>query len=355
VPSPKVRLKEIAAATKFSVNTVSLALRRSPRLPKETRDLILAEAKRQKYLPNNVARSLVSRATKTIGLVLPDIMNPTLTASAHCIERQLAKHGFSMMFAATNNILSQEIKALEVFQSHQVDGILIYPVRHPRLRHIRPLRRAGYPIVLLVADPAAGIDVVSVDDRRGAYKAVAHLLGLGHRRIAMLDSSQRLGNSEKSGGYEAALASYGVRVDQSMLIDPGGHDATSGYSGMTEIMKRARRPTALFAANDRLAIGALRWCRENGITVPDDLAIVGYDDIEAAAFADVPLTTIRYAVEEVADHAVRRVLTLVDHSDGLPEPAVVLIEPNLVVRQSCGAPLGPRRRPRARLLAETVS
>ena len=354
MPSPKVRLKDIAEATKFSVNTVSLALRRSPRLPKETRDLILAEAKRQNYLPNRVARSLVSRATKTIGLVLPDIMNPTLTATAQCIERLLAKHGFSMMFAASNNALRQERKALEVFRSHQLDGILIYPVKHSRLGHIRPLRSAGYPIVLLVADPAAEIDVVSVDDRRGAFKAVTHLLDLGHRRIAMLDPSVQLGNSEKSDGYETALASQGVAVAPSLIVDPGGHDAAAGYGGMTDVMKPGRRPTALFAANDRLAIGALRWCREHGIKVPDDLAIVGYDDIEAAAFADVPLTTTHYAVDEVADQAVKRLLTLVEQADALPEPQVVLIEPELVVRQSCGVASAVLRRPTAQPSAATV-
>src|SRR4249920_3007919 len=172
------RLKDIALATGFSANTVSLALRESRRIPKETRDLILAAAQQLNYLPNHVAKSLVSRETKTIGLILTDIMNPTLTLAARSIEHELAAQGYSLMLAASDNVLDKEVAALDVFRSRQVDGILVYPAAHRQLDRIRPLRDAGYPVVLLVADPDAGIDVVGIDDRRGAYKAVKHLIGL---------------------------------------------------------------------------------------------------------------------------------------------------------------------------------
>jgi LacI family transcriptional regulator len=340
----RARLKDIARATGFSANTVSLALRDSPRIPPDTRELILAEAKRQNYLPNQVARSLVSRATRTIGLVLPDIMNPTLTLAARSIERRLVEHGYSMMFTATDNIPAQELKALEIFRSRQVDGILIYPVSHRQLDHLRPLRESGYPMVLLVADPDAGIDVVCINERRGAFKAVSHLLDLGHRRIAILDPSPGLGNSEKFDGYETALKSRAVAVDPLLVIDPNGHGSTSGYGAMAELMRQGERPTAVFAANDQLAIGALSWCRDHGVSVPKDLAIVGFDDIEAASFTDVRLTTMRYAVKEVADHAVRRLLNLIDHGDHMPNAEIVLIEPELVIRDSCGAKMRRARR-----------
>jgi LacI family transcriptional regulator, galactose operon repressor len=340
----RTRLKDIAGVTGFSANTVSLALRGSPRIPRETRDLIVAEAKRQNYLPNQVARSLVSRATKTIGLVLPDIMNPTLTETAQAIERRLLLHGYGTMFTATDNVLAQELKALEAFRSRQVDGILIYPVTHRRIKHVRLLRQAGYPIVLLVADPDAGVDVVCINDREGAYKAVRHLLDLGHRRVATLDAALHHGNREKLDGYAKALAEAGIAVDPALVIDPGGHGATAAYHVMPQVM--AEKPTALFASNDRLAIGALAWCREHGVAVPGGLAIVGYDDIEAASFCGVPLTTMHYRVDEVADQAVARLLALIDHGDKPPPPQVVQFAPELVVRESCGATLksGKRRR-----------
>jgi LacI family transcriptional regulator len=331
------RLKDIALVTGFSANTVSLALRESRRIPKETRDRIVAAARQLNYLPNHVAQSLVSRETKTIGLVLTDIMNPTLTLAARSIERELASRGYSLMLAATDNVLDKEAAALNVFRSRQVDGMLIYPTAHRQLDRIRPLRDAGYPVVLLVADPDAGIDVVGIDDRRGAQKAVQHLVGLGHRRIAFLDSARPLGNSEKFDGYAAALGEAGLTPDRHLVIDPHGHRATEGYRATGALMGRRKRPTALFAANDSLAIGALRWCADNRVLVPGDLAVVGYDDIEASAYIDVPLTTVHYAADIVSDLAVKRLLLLIAALDRLPDPEVTLIEPELVIRASCGA------------------
>src|ERR1700738_493894 len=212
------RLKDIALATGFSANTVSLALRESRRIPKETRDRILDAARQLNYLPNHVAQSLVSRKTNTTGLVLTDITNPTLTLAARSIERELASRGYSLMLAATDHVLDKEVAALNVFRSRQVDGILIYPTAQRRLDGIRPLRDVGYPIVLLVADPDAGLDVVGIDDRRGAHTAVQHLVGLGHRRIAFLDAARPLGNSEKYDGYAAALGEAGLAPDRQLVI-----------------------------------------------------------------------------------------------------------------------------------------
>lgn len=337
MPKSPVRLKEIAVATGFSANTVSLALRASPRIPKETRDKILAAAERLNYLPNQVAQSLVSRETKTIGLILTDIMNPTIALAARSIERELANRGYSLMLAASDNIAEKEVAILNVFRSRQVDGILIYPTSHRRLDHIRPLREAAYPVVLLVADPDAGLDVVCIDDRRGAFKATSHLVSLGHRAVAFLDAARPLGNSEKYDGYAAALAAGGIAVDPDLVVDARGHAATEGFHAAGRAMSRAPRPTALFASNDSLAIGALRWCRVNGVRVPEDLAIVGYDDIEASAFVDVPLTTIHYAADIVSNLAVARLLALIGAPDHPPASEVRLIEPDLIIRQSCGA------------------
>jgi LacI family transcriptional regulator len=342
MPRRHVRLKDIAQATGFSANTVSLALRDSRRIPKETRDLILAAAQQLNYLPNRVAKALVSRETKTIGLILTDIMNPTLTLAARSIERELAARGYSLMLAASDNVLDKEVAALDVFRSRQVDGILVYPTAHRQLDRIRPLRASGYPVVLLVADPDAGLDVVGIDDRRGAYKAVRHLVGLGHRAIAFLDSAGALGNSEKYDGYAAALGDGGSRPDPALVFYPHGHRATEGYRAIGELFDRGSRPTALFAANDSLAIGALRWCGDHQVAVPADLAIVGYDDIETSAYIDVPLTTVHYAADIVSDLAVKRLLALITAPDRLPEPEVTLIEPELVIRASCGAAASPK-------------
>jgi LacI family transcriptional regulator len=329
-----VRLKDIADKTGFSTNTVSLALRESPRIPEQTRELIRQAAQELNYLPNQIAKSLVSRETKTIGLVITDITSPTLTHVAQAIELALAERGYGTLFATSNNNLDDEMRTIEMFRARQVDGMLIYPTGHRKLEHLRPLRRANYPIVLLVGDPDAGIDAVCMDERRGAYKATRHLLEIGHKRIGIIDGANPLGNTEKREGYQQALAEAGIGFDPALWIDPRGHSVERGYWAVDELMSVRKRPTAVFAVNDSLALGALSWSVKNGLRVPADLAIAGFDNIEFAEYASVPVTSVNYAVEAVTRMAVDRLMSLIGAGDELPEPRVTLIDPELVIRES---------------------
>ena len=158
------------------------------------------------------------------------------------------------------------------------------------------MRQAGYPVLVLADIPFAGLDVVAINDRTGGYRAVRHLIERGHRRIAVLDAAQAE-NSEKRDGALRAVREAGLADDGLMAIRPRGHSATDGYKAIAGAMLGKERPTALFATTDWLAIGAMRWCREQGIAVPGDLAIVGYDNTEAADFSPVPITSINYAVD----------------------------------------------------------
>ena len=329
-----VRLKDIADKTGFSVNTVSLALRQSPRIPEETSIRIREAAEALNYLPNHVAKSLVNRETKTIGLVLTDITNPALTQVAQAVEMALSERGYSTLFATSNNDLDEEKRVIEMFRSRQVDGMLIYPRSHRELAHIRKLRNANYPVVLLVGDPDAGIDAVCVDERRGAYRAVKHLVDIGHRRIGIMDSANPLGNREKRDGYLQALSEAGIEYEPAFSADPQGHSVIRGYWAMDLLMSLPNRTTAIFAANDSLAIGALRWTQKNGLRVPQDVAIVGFDNIEFAEHAATPISSVNYEVDLVTELAVERLLQLIAAPDGLPEPRVTMIDPELIVRDS---------------------
>jgi len=333
--SGRARLKDIAESTGFSVNTVSLALRASHRIPAATTLKILSAAKRLHYVPNRVARSLASRSSATVGLVLTDIMNPTLTMTARDIEQRLAERGYSMMLAASGNDVGREKAVIETMRSHQVDGLLVYPAHHLEIGHVRKLRATGYPVVLLGGERAKGVDIVAIDDRRGAFTAVSHLVKLGHRRIALFDPGAPIGNREKFEGYSLALRAAGIEADSRLVFDPRGNDSASGHRTMGRAMERRPAFTALFTSTDDMAIGALAWCRENGVRVPDDLAIVGYDDTAAAAFAHAPLTTIKYDTHKVGERAIERLFGI-DEAGDAPAPRVDLIEPALVVRASCG-------------------
>ncbi|MBL8597151.1 MAG: LacI family DNA-binding transcriptional regulator [Devosia sp.] len=332
-----VRLKDIADKTGFSTNTVSLALRHSPRIPQQTRDVIQRAAAELNYLPNQIAKSLVSRETKTIGLVLTDINNPVLTHTAQSIELALSARGYGTLFATSNNNLTEEIRAIEMVRARQVDGILIYPTGHRQLDHLRMLRRANYPIVLLVGEADAGIDAVGMDERRGAHKATRHLIDVGHRRIALIDGANPQGNREKREGYQQALAEAGIGFEPALVLDPRGNSVDRGYWAVDGVMSGPDRPTAIFAANDSLALGALRWCLKHNVRVPEDVAIVGMDNIEFGEYAGVPLSSVDYAVETVTRMAVERLMRLIAAGDQLPEPRITQIDPDLVIRESTRA------------------
>lgn len=327
----RVRQRDIAQATGFSVNTVSLALRDSPRIGEATRKLIMAEAERLNYSPNRVAQSLVGSASRTVGLIMTDIMNPILTLAARTIERKLSEASYGMMFAASALDVEAERQALKRFQSYQVDGVLIYPADPTRLEHLERARDAGLPVILLT-DADTDLDVITIDDRAGARKAVGHLIARGHRRIGLIDGSTAGHVSAKVEGALAALAEAGLATDALHVVRPGGNAAREGYAAMGAIALRHPAPSAIFASTDSLAIGALRWCADHGRQVPTDLAVIGYDDIAVGAFWSLPLTTVHYAAETISALAVDRLLEIIE--GGKPPGGAVrrLIEPELVVR-----------------------
>lgn len=328
------RLKDIAEQTGFSVNTVSLALRGSPRIPDDTRAVILQTAERLNYLPNQVARSLVRRETRSIGLILTDLRNPVLTAVAQAVELGLSKRSYTTLFATSNNQPAREVEMIETFRARRADGMLIFPCSHRQLDHIRALRRRNYPVVLLVGDPDAGIDAVCMDERAGGYKAVAHLINNGHTRIALIDGAATLGNTEKQEGYLRAHAQGGLIPDPTLMLDPDGASVAAGFWAMDDLWGRRRDFSAVFAANDSLALGVLRYCSKKGLRVPEDIAIVGFDNIEFGEYAVTPVSSVSYDVARVTRLAIERVLELIGITGELPEAQVTQVDPELVVRES---------------------
>jgi len=266
--------------------------------------------------------------------VLTDITNPTLTRTAQAIELTLAERGYATLFATSNNNFDEEHKILELVRSRQVDGILSYPTGHRKLDHLRHLRQANQPVVLLVGDPDAGVDAVCVDERIGSYKATRHLIDSGHRRIGLIDTSNPAGNLEKREGFQQALREADLAFDPRLAVDPRGHSVVRGLLAMGELMSRPERPTALFAANDSLALGALRWCLKNKVSVPGEMAIIGFDNIEYAEHAGGPLSTVNYPVDILTELAVERLMELIGISGPLPAPRVTQIEPEVIIRES---------------------
>lgn len=328
------RLKDIARETGLSVNTVSLALRNSPRIAEATRARIRDAADALDYRPNYAARALVSRRTMTVGLLLSEVTSPILTQVARAVERDLSARGYATLLTASNDDPEEERRALETLRARQVDGLLIYPNNCDRLEPVREIRQGGIPVVLLAGARGRDIDAISVDEHHGARIATEHLIGLGHRRIALIDSAELNGKPEKGEGYRAALDAAGIGFDPARVIDPKGHSLSHGFDAFGRAMAAERPPTAILASNDGLALGGLRWCSLHGVRVPQDVAVCGFDNTEYGRFAAVPLTSVDYPVEDLAAQAVARLVALIEGRPVPPAERVRRLEPRLLCRES---------------------
>jgi LacI family transcriptional regulator len=333
VTRQKVRLADIAAKTGYGTNTVSLALRGSTRISAAARKIIVNTAEELEYIPNHIAKALVSRRSKTVGLILHEITNPILTSAAEKIQVTLAARGYGMLFATANGSFEDELRAIDAFRSRMIDGLLIYPVRHARLDHLKRLRDLHFPVVLLVGIAEAGIDAVGIDEYAGAYEATAHLVREGHRRIGVVVTPQ-YETTQKFSGYQEALASAGLSFDPDIVGYCLSHSIEAGIKAADTIMASPDRPTAIFATSDILALGVLRWASMNRVKVPQELAIVGFDDIDSARYAATSLSTINNDVAELAKRSVARLMELIDANGALPPPTSDLLHGQLVVRES---------------------
>lgn len=330
----RIRLRDIAEKAGFSANTVSLALRNSPRIPEKTRKQIQDLATELNYRPNRIAQSLVSQKSMIIGLVLTDIRNPILTLVAQEVSTLLAEEGYATMFSTSSNTLEKEELAIDTLRERQVDGILIYPTDHGETAHLRELRDMGYPLVSLSSDPTKQLDTVSVDEQNGAFRATEHLIACGRRKIALLDAASPLGNSEKLCGYKQALMDAGIPFDKRLTFDVAGHGVQEGLDAMSHLWESGVRPDAVLATNDSLALGVQSWCQRNDISIPEDMAVAGFDNIELARLSSVPITTIAYPVNRVSRFAVSTLLSLINEQEKMPEPVSRTFEPDLLIRQS---------------------
>lgn len=332
----KVRLKDIAARTGYGTNTVSLALRGSTRISAAAREKIARAAEELDYVPNYMAKSLVSSRSKTVGLILHELTNPILTSAAERIQRSLAARGYGVLFASSNGSLEAEVSAIEMFRARMVDGLLIYPVRHGELGHLQRLRARNFPVVLLVGIGEAGVDAVGIDEYSGAFDATRHLIDVGHRRIGGLITPQ-YGTNEKRAGFLDALASAGITPDPRWVGNCLDHSIRGGIEVLDAIMCGPDRPTAVFTSSDLIALGALRWAKLNRVDVPDALAIIGFDNDEAARYAVTPISTIDNDVGDLAERAVARLMHLIDCGAELPAAEAMLLRGRLIVRESTDA------------------
>jgi len=330
-------MEHVARVAGVSKATVSRVLSNSPRISQKTRTRVLEAVRSLSYEPNYIARSLSKRTTHSIGVVLEDIMNPFYTQVAKGIETVLKAGGYTMVLTSSGFVCEEELELTRTLLRYKVDGILLTPVEADSLA-VNILKRRGVPFFILNAkseDP--GISWIDSDNRLGGYMATRYLLGLGHRRFLVLSSNRVQGTRDRLEGFKQAVAEKGLSLsDQILLGDAAFRE--DGYRLVGEFIRErgvAALPSAIVAVNDTTAIGAMECLFEHGVRIPQDVSIIGYDDIYLAPITRVPLTTVHQSKFRMGEIAARGLLEMLQRGQAPEEGHHFLIHPKLVVRESC--------------------
>ncbi|MFL6245290.1 MAG: LacI family DNA-binding transcriptional regulator [Thermoanaerobaculia bacterium] len=331
VVAPNVTIRDVAAKAGVSVATVSRVFNRKGPIREDTKRRVMDVAGEMQYVPHAGARSLSTRSTRTIGVVLPDLHGEFFSEVIRGIDLAARQHGYHLLLSGSHSD-RDEMRAVVQAVRGLVDGLI---VMSPDLE----------PSALL-ADLPSGIDVVmlnsrvegrtsiTVDNAGGARDVVRHLRSAGHQQIAFIAGPPHNADAEqRRRGFRAETRAAGIEAVEL----PGFFTEESGHEAGQQILALRPRPTAVFAANDSMAIGALSAFREAGLRVPEDVALVGFDDIPIARFLTPPLTTVRVDIAELGRRAVTHVIGAVESGDGTKKRDV--IKTTLVVRESCGSQL----------------
>lgn len=339
-----VTMKDVAKHAGVSVSTVSRVLNGRNWVKQEVRDRVQQAIDSLNYRPNFVAQSLKGGETKQIGVLVWDITNPYYADVAIGIEETAYQAGYSVILA---NCLSyaarDELRLLEFFLHRRVDGLIVAVALSPEgIQSLKRLAARGVPIAVCrelgwaytgEQDYAVelGINAVDIDSGDGVKKAVDYLLSLGHERIGYLFGPSSLGAGEpRMHAYRDTLEARGIGFDPTLVVDALGYRQASGARGMQELLARRAGVTAVLAFNDLIACGALTVCYEQGLRVPDDISIVGFDNIEQSAYSVPPLTTVNVPKADQGQELVSSIL----HSISGKPARVRILKPNLVVRAS---------------------
>jgi LacI family transcriptional regulator len=331
----KVTIREVAKKAGVSPATVSRVISQFGYVSEATRNKVLTTIRELGYRPNTIARSMVTKATHTIGLVVTDITNPFFTLIARGVEDTASGAGFSVIFCNTDESEAKEDEYLNALLQKQVDGILLVPVR-TTTQSIRFIQAQGVAVVVLDRRiPGVAIDSVRCDSEGGAYGLVRLLLNLGHRQIAMLTGPAGISTSEdRAVGYRRALTEAGLSY-RPELVHYGAFNQTSGYAMTQQALAAPVRPTALFAANNFVALGALKALQDAGLRVPEDVALVAFDDLPSVLVTSPFLTVAAQPAYEMAKVATNLLLAQLAGSKDRQE---IVLPTELVVRRSSGDP-----------------
>ena len=346
-----VTIKDVAREANVSVATVSRVLNDSGPVSEDTRRLIREVAGRMRYVPHNGARSLITSKTETLGVLLPDLYGEFFSEVIRGMDNTAQRHGFHLLISRSYADKDEIDTAMRAMRG-RVDGVV---VMSPDLDDESLLNvPSTIPVVLLCSVSRGNeIDSLTIQNCRGAREMVNHLVARGHTRIAIIKGSPRnYDAAERLRGYRIALRDAGITPDASLERE-GNFTEAGGYAATCELLAMRKRPTAIFAANDSMAIGALSALRDSAVRVPEDMAVAGFDDIPLARFMDPPLSSVHVPICELGARAIELLLHGVAHKND-PQRRRERVSTELVIRRSTGGESAERPPPRT-LNREMVS
>jgi DNA-binding LacI/PurR family transcriptional regulator len=335
VTTRRISIKDIARIAHVSHSTVSRALRGSPLVNSGTAEKIRQVAVQYGFRPSAVARSLVTRCTQTIGVVVTTIADPFVAEVVSGIEDEAGTNGYSVFLANCNADPAREMKVVQSFEERRVDGIVVTASRVGAL-YASVLERMRIPIVLLNNQhPSHFAHSIMIENLAASNSAVRHLIELGHARIAYVGDRFGYGSdSERFSGYRSALDAADIPFRPDLVVHGNGK-AEGADAAVEKLVAAAELPTAIFCYNDMTAIGVLKAMRGRGLKVPDDISLVGFDDLPLARYVEPPLTTVRQPKREMGRMAMQVLLKLMAGSDAEQD---IRVAGELILRQSTAAP-----------------
>lgn len=329
-----VTISDVADKAKVSRATVSHVINNTRYVSDETRHKVEKVISELGYRPNALARSLRSGQTHTLGLLVPDSSNTFFAEISREIEISAFEAGYSVILCNSNEDPQREKLYIDVLTEKQVDGIILVSTCG-QINTLRGLKNLQIPVALLDrVIKNLPLDTVLVDNKQGGLIATNHLISLGHQRIGFIAGpSDANPSAERLTGYKQALRENGIPFEKE-LIRYGDFTAPSGRLKATELLSLSNPPTAIFAGNDMMAIGVLRAASEKGLHVPEDIALIGFDDIELAAFTNPPLTTIAQPKLGMGKTITKLLLRRIKNKESNVQFKMLPV--SLVIRDTCG-------------------
>ena len=335
----KTTIKDIARIAAVSNAAVSLAINGRPGVSDNTRQRILSIARDLDYQPDFVAKSMVTRRSYIIGLLLDDIANPFCPELAKGIEVKAMASGYNLLVCNTNHDLGTEKKCIDMLRSRGADGIII-TTASADAPNVLPLINANFPFVCIVRRPlaprfAGQVDYVVIDNYTGGYEAARHLWRLGHDRIAVLTGPLNISTvSQRIEGIRAALAENGARLDPGLLVECA-FSRKYGYLSAQKLLTAPSPPTAFFTMDGTMAIGVREAALELGLNIPEDVAVMGCDDIEMLGLAGIDISTISLKKYDMGTIGVELLLDRIEKKPSRDVNEIVM-DGEMIIRKSCG-------------------